>query len=302
MNFFIKTRNTIRQAKSDFVSDLHWIKQGRVLRKLILDYYKTNNYSNTSLEERRVIDYLTTNKISFLPYEFTKKYKSKDVNVFYDLENGLHYVIFINKRLYYRRDWSVRKIKKYHANLLAEQDPDSPHKYLSGNFAFKDNSVALDIGAAEGIFSLMVVEKARKLYLIEPDSLWVEALEATFKEWKNKITILKKFASSLNDEDNIALDEFFDGKKIDFIKIDSEGSEKEILIGAEKVLKQNNQLKIVIAAYHWQNEDIELEELLNNDNFKLSFSNGYVCYYFENKFKQPYLRRCLLRVEKKERI
>lgn len=298
MNFLNKTGKKIRQAKSDLVSDFIWAKQGRILRKLTLNHYKTDFYKNLSLEEKRVIDYLTNNKISFLPYDFTKKYISKDVNVFFDLVYGLHYVIFKNKKLYYRRDWSVRKIKKYHANLLAEQDPDSPHKYLSGNFSFDDNSVALDIGAAEGIFSLMVIEKARKLYIIEPDALWVEALEATFKEWKDKTTIIKKFASSLNDDNNIALDKFFFDEEIDFIKIDTEGAEKEIIHGAERILEQKNQLKIVIAVYHWQNEEKELKKLFRSDIFNHSFSDGFVCYYYEKEFKHPFLRRCLLRIEK----
>jgi predicted RNA methylase len=127
--------------------------------------------------------------------------------------------------------------------LLAEQDTDSPHKYLNGNFSFEDNSVALDIGAAEGIFSLMVIENARKMYIVEPDSFWVEALEATFKEWKFKTTIIKKSASSQNDDNNIALDEFFFNEELNFIKIDAEGAEIEILLGAERILKQQNQIK-----------------------------------------------------------
>lgn len=298
MNFLIKTGNIIRQAKSDFVSKIYWIKQGKILKKLILEHYKTIKDESISEEEACVIDYLKNNNISFLPYEFKKKYTSKNVDVFFDKVYALNYVIFNNNKLYYRRDWNVSKIKKYHANLLAEQDTDSPHKYLNEDFYFEDNSVALDIGAAEGIFSLMVIEKARKLYIIEPDSFWVEALEATFKEWKYKTTIINKFASSKNDDNNITLDEFFFDEELNFIKMDSEGAEIEILLGAARILKQQNQIKIVVAAYHWQNEDKELKELLIRNGFNYSFSDGYVCFHYEKEFKQPYLRRCLLLAKK----
>jgi hypothetical protein len=97
MNFLIKTGNIIRQAKSELVSNLYWIKQGKFLRKLILEHYKTIKDESVSEEEARVIEYLKNNNLSFLPYEFTKKYTSKNVDVFFDKEYGLNYVIFNNK-------------------------------------------------------------------------------------------------------------------------------------------------------------------------------------------------------------
>lgn len=94
------------------------------------------------------------------------------------------------------------------------------------------------------------------------------------------------------------MDEFFFNEELNFIKIDAEGAEIEILLGAERILKQQNQIKIVVAAYHWQNEEKVLIDLVVRNNFIHSFSNGYVCYYYEKEFKQPYLRRCLLQAKK----
>ena len=55
--------------------------------------------------------------------------------------------------------------------------------------------------------------------------------------------------------------------KIDFIKIDAEGVELEILKGAEKTLKRNPKVKMAIAAYHYTKEKEEVLQYLTKLNF-----------------------------------
>jgi hypothetical protein len=38
---------------------------------------------------------------------------------------------------------------------MREQDPDSPHRYLTDSFTIGNDDVLADIGAAEGNFSLL---------------------------------------------------------------------------------------------------------------------------------------------------
>jgi FkbM family methyltransferase len=53
-------------------------------------------------------------------------------------------------------------------------------------------------------------------------------------------------------------------KKIDIIKIDAEGSEIPILKGAEKTLKNNPDMKIIVAAEHYPSQAEEVREFLNS--------------------------------------
>ena len=71
----------------------------------------------------------------------------------------------------------------------------------------------LDVGSAEGIFTLDVIDLIEHAYLFECDDEWVEALEATFLPWKDKITIVRKYVSDMDDENNTTLDSYFQVKR-----------------------------------------------------------------------------------------
>jgi len=54
---------------------------------------------------------------------------------------------------------------------------------------------------------------------------------------------------------------------VDFLKIDTEGAELEILKGAKETLSKNPQMKMAIASYHYPNESQEVAEYLKELNF-----------------------------------
>ena len=71
--------------------------------------------------------------------------------------------------------------------------------------------------------------------------------------------------------------EELDIKKVDIIKIDAEGAEAPILKGAEKTLKINPNLKIIVASYHYPSEIKEVQNILENKGYKTKvFSPGIV--------------------------
>ena len=78
--------------------------------------------------------------------------------------------------------------------LLIEQDRRSAHRYV-GSYEELRGKTLLDIGAAEAIFTLDTIEYINHAYLFECDEAWVEALNATFTPWKDKITIVRKYVS-----------------------------------------------------------------------------------------------------------
>ena len=69
--------------------------------------------------------------------------------------------------------------------------------------------VVANIGAAEGFFSLDVVERVRHVYLSESAPDWMKVLRATFLPYKDKIMIVTMFVGNRADDNFITLDEFF---------------------------------------------------------------------------------------------
>ena len=63
-------------------------------------------------------------------------------------------------------------------------------------------------------------------------------------------------------------------KKIDIIKIDAEGGEIPILKGAEKTLRANQNIKIIVAAEHYPSEVKEVCKFLNKKGFETRVSKG----------------------------
>jgi 16S rRNA A1518/A1519 N6-dimethyltransferase RsmA/KsgA/DIM1 with predicted DNA glycosylase/AP lyase activity len=56
-----------------------------------------------------------------------------------------------------------------------------PHQYQTSYFQVKKNDILLDVGCAEALFSLDVIDKVKKVILFESDSVWFDPLKATFE-------------------------------------------------------------------------------------------------------------------------
>ena len=156
------------------------------------------------------------------------------------------------------------------------------------------------MGAAEGNLALSVIEKVKKVYLFETDKKWIEALEATFAPWKDKVEIINKFVSNKNDEHNVSLSQFFKDKEMfSFLKIDAEGSDAEVLEGGEELLLAKSNLKIALCCYHRPLDGKKFSTYLNEKGFTTSFSKGLMIYDEPKTFSPPYLRKGVLRAVKK---
>jgi hypothetical protein len=274
--------------------------QKYILRKNILKYYSTNNDLLKDPELNEVINYLKKNKISVFPYKFQENYISRDVTVFLDKSCGLRYVLHKNKKLYFKRSWNDLTIKNYYCSLLIEQDRNSPHLYLTNNFFVENGSVFVDIGAAEGIISLDVIEEASKIYLFEVNSEWIEALNATFSMWPEKVIIINKYASNNSFGNSITLDDYFKDKlHPNFLKIDVDGSESIVLEGCLEIIKNSSSIKLAICTYHKQNDANIFSNFLMNLGFVMEFSKGYMLFFCDStKLTPPYFVKGILRATK----
>ncbi|MCU0363247.1 MAG: hypothetical protein MUD02_02565 [Bacteroidales bacterium] len=249
---------------------------------------------NSELEE--VLKYLESNPVSIFPYPFQHNYSPRNVEVFTDKSLGMRYVIQDGKRLYFRRRWSEERIRRAYSDLMCEQDPASPHRYLSGSFDVSSDDVIADIGAAEGNFSLAVVDRVKRIYLFERDREWAEALRATFGPWKDKVVIINKYLSSHDDDRHARFDTFIGSNgDVTFLKIDVDGAESAVLSGCEGLFRSQRPIRIALCTYHRNEDESEFTALLSGYGFNVSPSRGYMINYYDKKLKAPYLRRGLIR-------
>jgi len=176
-------------------------------------------------------------------------------------------------------------------------------------YEIQKDDVVIDVGAHVGLFTLKAAKSGAKVVVaIEPHPFNYRILlrNITSNRLRNVIPInlavsnysgkamlyISKHAREhtlkreLLDEyrgcievEVKTLDQLVDElklSKVNFIKIDAEGAELDILRGAEKTLKENN-VFLAIAAYHTPNEIYELSKHLRKMGFTVfSEKNMYV--------------------------
>ncbi len=268
----------------------------KTLRKKILEYFASLPENEVNDEQQEVLRYLDNNPVKIFPYPFYDNYSPEKIEVMFDPQTGMRYVLQEGKRLYFKKRWGEKRIKRAYSDLLREQDINSPHRYLTESFTVGNDDVIADIGAAEGNFSLSVIEKIRKVYLFEYDNEWIEALKATFAPWAEKVEIINKYISDSDDGSHIRFDTFYKNKKdITFLKIDVDGAEAIVLNSCSEVFKTPEPFKIALCTYHKNNDEKDFSLLLRNHGFSITPSKGYMIHYYDKKMKAPWLRRGLIR-------
>ena len=232
------------------------------------------------------------------PYDYMSKYDQDKVEVMWD-EDDHPYVIHSGKRLYLQKGWTKEKCSRYYNNLRIEQDKECTHKYLTEGDRYPDkDDIVADLGAAEGIFALDVIECIKKLFLFEGDEAWIIPLTKTFEPWKDKVVIVKKYVSDIELGDQVSLDDYFKDEKVTYIKADIEGSEEKMLQGASRLLDQDIK-KALICTYHKEDDEVKLKEIMKENGFDVSINPGYlVMTNVDDIFRGRYLRRGVMFAQK----
>ena len=168
--------------------------------------------------------------------------------------------------------------------IIFEQYPHNPHNYQLLGTVVKKGDVVLDCGASEGYFTLMAAKNASKVYAIEPNRKLRNLLKFNTQFHKN-IEIMdfacgKENGTIMLDDNGIGsrilengdyevplrtLDSvFYDmEKKIDYIKADIEGTEEDLLRGADKIIRRDAP-DISVCIYHSTNNASSMEEFLKS--------------------------------------
>lgn len=291
-----------QEVTEQILNDYPWY-QGKVENYLLFVKQRLiERYNNSDDEEiLEVIAYLKDHGLEVFNYEFVQKYKSADIQVFYDDEKKLYFVWHENKKMYFARYFANElEVSKYYNQILLEQDTKSPHRYLTDDFDVEENSIVVDAGVAEGNFALSVIDKVKKIYLFEPDKDWVEALHYTFEPYKDKVIIINKFLADYIGENVTTLDAVAGQERIDFIKMDIEGEEYYALKGGSELFRQSQKVKCVVCIYHQELDRIVLGKMLETNGFTVSTSKGYMWYagMQDSIYSLPTLRKGLIRAEK----
>ena len=274
-------------------------------RKMLSKYQAVVNYLETlppselDEEKRQVLAFIKKHDTPCVfPYEYTQKYAQRKTPVYRDANRGMCYVLHNGKPLYFPRDWDTIKCEGYYNGLCCEQDPESPHCYETADFCIAQGDVMADLGAAEGILALDAAERASHLYIFETEAHWIEALEATFAPYRDKVTIVNKYVGDTDGDGYVTLDTFFDGLRLDFIKADIEGAELAMMAGAKGILARSTPLKMALCAYHRQDDAAALHKILTDNGFQAEFSQGYMIFLYDKDLRPPYLRRGLIRARR----
>ena len=226
----------------------------------------------------KIIDWIDRErKIEVFNYDFVKEYCTLPVKIFLDAVSGMRYVLYKGRKMFFPREWDDEKITEYYRSVEMEQDSRSPHCYDHGTCGVRKGDVVVDVGAAEGIFALDCVERVERLYLIESDSKWIEALEQTFYEDRDKVQIIHGFLDSYHDGDHVSIDVLFEGQEINYIKMDIEGAEKAALAGASEILENRKNIRCAICSYHCRGDEQSIRSILESHGFIVETSKGYMC-------------------------
>jgi FkbM family methyltransferase len=173
---------------------------------------------------------------------------------------------------------------------------EGPYGYTDGNFdvTVKPGDTVIDVGAWIGDFSAYAASKGAKVYAFEPVEETFEVLRQTSALNNGLIYPIKKglgdkeceIEISLHDDNSgsnsiiskaegnkekiciITLDQFAEENKlerVDFIKADIEGAERDLLRGATNVLKTFAP-KLALCTYHLPDDPEVLEQIIKEAN------------------------------------
>ena len=247
----------------------------REVCKLIVSKYENHD----DMETQKVLDIFRQGKINILG---SYAPEIKDYHSVYRDEEGFPYIMFENKRMYYPRNHKFIKREGAEAveDILYEQGADSPHLYIRDPEEIPDGAVIVDAGVCEGNFALRFIEKAKKIYLIESDAEWMEALQKTFREYRNKVVFCNKFLSGHDNVRETTLDSLV-SEEIDFLKMDIEGAEVEALLGASNLLRRSK-ARCAVCSYHRQYDEKYISYILESYGYKTSHSEGYMFFSYDD--------------------
>lgn len=242
---------------------------------------------------------------SLSPYFLTKK-RSQNFNFYNPTENYFIFekYIFRSKRIEENpgKTKLISEVIKDCNSMIKEILIDKVYENEEVRVGPED--IVLDYGANIGIFSIQAAQKAKMVYAFEPSEEEAASLSEN-KELNNrnnikiipkavsdrsknaKLSLVRTASHYLVNKDNkdrgainvktISIDEFIKEEnlaKVDFIKMDIEGSEERALLGGKETLRKFKP-KLAITIYHKFSDFYQLPLLIKrlNPDYKVKVKN-----------------------------
>jgi hypothetical protein len=225
------------------------------------------------------------------PYDWAQQYRAADVTVERDAQTGMLFALVEGRRVFFPRTFTAEQVQAAVCVARMEQDPRSPHCYLGKGQTVDPGDVAVFVGASDAIFCLSVIERLAKAYLFEPGTHWREPLSATLQPWKDKVEVVPLALGAVDTQQQVRLDSFLAGKsQPNFIQIDVDGADWEVLEGAADLLREAVKLRLSVCTYHKRLDYPKFARRLARLGYVLSHSPGF----YSLGVRPPYLRRGVL--------
>jgi hypothetical protein len=282
-----------KQIKDELLADEDQIITYKDIENKIKEQVIEKYKSSKDPEINHVVQYYRNNELNIFGY-----YKGKrERDLVYRDENHQPYIIFEGHRMYFPMDYKFLKVdgKEFVNGILYEQGEGSPHRYIRDkeDELVGQDKIIVDAGVCEGNFALKYIEKAKKIYLIECDPRWLRVLRLTFAPFKDKVVFCDKFLTRYESKTTTTIDALVK-EKIDFLKMDIEGTEVDALLGAKETLR-NSKASCAICCYHRQNDEENIRFILNSLGYSTETSTGYMFFpYDENIVDTLDLRRGII--------
>lgn len=263
----------IEKSRMRYADPVEPVLEYRLRQKYEL---QLNDPELVSEELEAVLAYIKNNPIHMYCYPFFDEYLNKKTELWFDDGIGMYYGIYEGKKMYLSKKLNTyQKARMYLNSVIMEQDSRCPHCYWNDKEMCRVSGVGIDVGAAEGIFALKIIDQIDHIYLIEADEDWAEALSYTFYSYKDKVSIVRKYASNEDRGDYAELDTVLSEIKVNFMKIDIEGMELDALMGAEETIR-NNKMELAVCVYHHEDDNERIGKWLRERGYQTSNSPGLV--------------------------
>jgi FkbM family methyltransferase len=241
------------------------------MRRLkILWYWLFKIKNNINLIE--LLHFLFKPRVSIIANKYISQIVLKE---FYEI--SFHNLKHI---LYWPAKFSPKGVEQVTAETFDDQDW---HFYQKQGTVIETGEILLDVGSAEGLFPLTVIDKCKEAILIEPNPEFYSALLQTFSPFNKKIRLIHAAVGNTDGHINIEgesltgqVSKYGSGTKVPICRIDSliglhqpitylkadiEGFEYEMLRGAEQTIRKNKP-KIAITTYHRENDSEKIIQLI----------------------------------------
>ncbi|MBR5068810.1 MAG: hypothetical protein IKX25_05360 [Bacteroidales bacterium] len=281
------------------------LKETLISQRQDLTYQSILLRSQMSEEYRRKYEREITRLIElghFTPYP-SQDAMSIDVESDYDKSLKLPFVIHNGKKLYFPHKYTVAQaVEAYRGyicgdRLLGKGEDFAPHQYQSKDYCVHDGDVVVDVGCAEALFSLDLIEQASKIYLIERNSIWKAPLQSTFAPFKDKVVFVQKLASDKDGRTTVSLPSLLRSETSSplFIKMDIEGYESKVVRTLLPLLREKEGITMSCCTYHNNNDATTLEQLFQQIGYQYEFSKGYMLFARYDQPVAPYFRHGVIR-------